>query len=133
MKEKGFTIIEIIIAIGLAAVFLPAIGTILSFSLKSSSQGEKFTQAYGLAQEGMEEIFFQKSSWDWETVLPTPTPASLPPFTRTVKIEDVQRCGLDICPAGTPDPTSRKVIVSISWPESSGSQEVKLEAYVTKH
>lgn len=131
--RQGFSLVEILISLALVAIFLPAIGIIFSFSLSSSSQGEKFTQAYGLAQEGMEEIFSQKSSWDWTTTIPTPTPASLLPFTRTIEIKDVQRCAIDICPTGTPDPTSRRIIVSVIWPENGQNQEVKLEAYVTQH
>lgn len=71
MKKNGFSLLEIIITIGLVAIFIPAIGVIFSLSVFSASQGEKFSQAYALAQEQMEAIYFLKScddsAWDWET------------------------------------------------------------------
>jgi len=63
MKIKGFSLIEIMVAIGLAAIFLPAVAMVFSLGIKSSSQGEKFSQAYAIAQEGMEAIFYLKSQW----------------------------------------------------------------------
>lgn len=70
-KNEGFSLIEIIVAVGLAAIFLPALGMIFSFAIGSASQGEKYSQAYRLAQEGMEAIFYLKSQndalWNWET------------------------------------------------------------------
>jgi prepilin-type N-terminal cleavage/methylation domain-containing protein len=73
-NQGGFTLIELIIAVGLAALLLPAIITVFSFSLSSASQGENFTQAYALAQQEMEAVYFLKSqgtsTWDWEK---TPT------------------------------------------------------------
>ncbi|MDP3955470.1 MAG: type II secretion system protein [bacterium] len=138
MKNSGFSLIEILIAIALVAVFIPAIATIFSLSLQSSSQGEKFSQAYTLAQEGMETAFSLKSQdtedtdfWNDDTVsLPT-----LPsPFTRNVALN----CGqTPDCPCLDDDgvnPHCRQVTVTVSWPERDTLEpQVKLEAYVTKH
>lgn len=69
MRSKAFTLIELIVAIGLSALFLPAIIFVYSFSLGSASQGEKYTQAYALAQEQMEAIYYLKEygdDWSWE-------------------------------------------------------------------
>ena len=68
MRSKAFTLIELIVAIGLSALFLPAIIFVYSFSLGSASQGEKYTQAYALAQEQMEAIYYLKEygdDWIW--------------------------------------------------------------------
>ena len=68
MKSKAFTLIELIVAIGLSALFLPAIIFVYSFSLGAASQGEKYTQAYALAQEQMEAIYYLKEygdDWIW--------------------------------------------------------------------
>jgi len=66
--EKGFTLIELIIAIGLMAIFIPSLVFVFSFSLGTSVQGESYTQAYTLAQEQMEAIYYLKEndiSWNW--------------------------------------------------------------------
>ncbi|OGK14126.1 hypothetical protein A3H80_04695 [Candidatus Roizmanbacteria bacterium RIFCSPLOWO2_02_FULL_37_19] len=162
MKNFGFTLVEVIVTIGLAAIFLPAIGVLLSLSLQSSVQGEKFSQAQALAQEGMEAVYYLKSQsdsgWDWvdtpensppdQFYQPTETDGiwelgsltSSPiigpePFTRTVEITEVRRCGDDICTdASAPvDDTTRKILVTVSWPEKGSIQKVELDAYVTQH
>lgn len=140
MKKNGFSLIEIIIAIGVAAIFIPAIGTIFSLSLKSSSQGEKFTQAYALAQEGMEEKFYEKTNWLWTDTNPS-NDIVINTLTNnfTRKIEIAKACrdasnNLCDCSLGTEDIESRKIIITVFWLEGTPPpQEVKLEAYVTKH
>lgn len=166
MNNRGFTLIELLISVGLIAIFIPAIMKSLSFSLFASHQGEQYSQAYALAQEGMEAIYTIKSTggtdWDW-----TSTPANTPsgyfyqptissgkwqlnsqtntpavtkaPFTRTVSIEPVERCVTaeplikEICIGGLVDQYTRKITISVSWPERGDDQEVHLEAYVTAH
>lgn len=70
MNNKGFTLIELLFAIALSALFLPAMVFVFSFSLGAASQGESYTQAYSIAQEYMEAIFYLKdnasSDWDWD-------------------------------------------------------------------
>ncbi len=76
MLNKGFTLIELLVALGLSALFLPALVFVFSFSLGAASQGESYTQAYALAQEQMEAIYYLKdnvgSDWDW-TLTPVNT------------------------------------------------------------
>ncbi|MFH0864175.1 MAG: type II secretion system protein [Candidatus Gottesmanbacteria bacterium] len=148
-KNNGFLLIEILIAIGLSAIFLPAIGLILSFGLNAASGSDKNSMANQLAQEGMEAIYYLKSNssdWDWtspdlDTVTGeyyqpikdsgdwqlgniTTSPIITPdPFTRKIEIE-----------AGfSGDQYSRKINVYVTWPDKNGEQEVKLESYVTAH
>lgn len=144
MKNKnyslGFTFIELIIAIGLVGIFIPAIYRVLSFSLMESRQGEQYAKAWGIAREGMESIYAVKSSWSWSAGSPadnTVTTTNIPPFTRTVTINDVARCGIEpnkvICPGGTNDVTTRKITVDVIWLEQGQNQTVSLHSYVTKH
>jgi len=114
-SKYGFTFIELIIAIGLTAIFLLPLSRVLSFSVRSAAQGEKISQANALAQEGMEAIFYIKSTdptnWAWELSSPAdgtyqpdntsgtwtlggivPTPTVKPvPYTRTVQISHIKR------------------------------------------
>lgn len=162
-KQSGFTFVEIILAIGLAALLLPALSRALSFSLKISSQGEKITQANALASEGMEAVYYIKThdtaNWAWTAASPATgqyqpaktagiwslgtvvgSPVAAPgTFTRVVYVSPVMRSGTDICTDpcsdafAVSDPTTRKVTVVVSFPESVGSQSVNLESYVTQH
>lgn len=165
-NKSGFTFIEIIIALGLAAIIIPALAGVLSFSIRVTSQGEKFTQANALAREGMEAIYYIKSNdptnWDWTSTPTNTSPGQYyqpkksgniwilgsitsnpsitnAPFTRTVTIEVVRRCGtapdLYICtdPLAAVDNYTREITTVVSWLEVGGPQKVSLESYVTAH
>jgi len=151
MKGKGFTLVELIIAIGLAAIFIPAIIYVFSFSFSSASQGEKYTQAYTIAQEQMEAVYFLKSSsdvnWDWvnspaDTILGIeyyqPKKSGLgwtlgPKTTTPVEDSNGFTAKVEILPGETSDLNSRTVVVKVAWKENGAPSDVSLVSYVTKH
>jgi prepilin-type N-terminal cleavage/methylation domain-containing protein len=160
-KSKGFTLIELIVAIGLSLIFIPAVGTLLSNSVFTASQGENFTKASSLAREQMEAIYSIKqigdSTWDWDSTptgtlsgeyyqptlvagvwqlgTKTTTPVEVNGFTKTVEIKDVCRDPVsdEIVTCGAIDSGSREVIVTVSWQERGKLQTVELTSYVTRH
>jgi prepilin-type N-terminal cleavage/methylation domain-containing protein len=160
-NQDGFTLIELIIAIGLAALLLPAIIAVFSFSLTSAVQGENFTQAYALAQQEMEAVYYLRgqSDWDWEGsdlntdtgefYQPqkvgdlwqlggkTTTPTDFEGFTKTVEVNEVRRYlgsgEITNDPIAPIDSSTRKITVNILWKENGQDQSVKLESYVTRH
>lgn len=119
-NQRGFTFVELLIAIGLIGIFVPVIVKSLSFSLFASHQGEQFTQGYAHAQEGMEAVYSMKSDsgWEWTSSSPTntspgeyyqpmftggtwqlgsilnitPPAVTKDPYTRSIEILEVQRC-----------------------------------------
>lgn len=132
-NNRGFTFVEIIVALGLAAILLPALGSALSFSIRVASQGEKFTQATSIAQQGMENLYSQKSQ-NWSSIVDGVTTTVSLPFTRTITISDVKRnLSGDIDSGGTNDPNTKLINVIVTWPEEGGSQKVALNSYVTNH
>ena len=141
LNNHGFTFVEIIIALGLVAILLPALSRALSFSIRVAAQGEKFSQAYNLAQQGMEEMYAQKSQ-NWSTFVGlTPTPVYISSYRREITIANGLRCGTKptwvICDASSmgsqSDPDTKKVTVVVYWPEVGGEQNVTLNSYVTNH
>ncbi len=160
MKINGFTLVELIIAIGLAAVFIPAIVFVYSFSLGSASGGESYTRAYALAQEQMEAVYYLKSGvigWNWlddsintnpgEYYQPnnlsgnwvlgakTSAPASIDGYISTVEIYEVLRDGGGsiVDGAGVKDEYTRKIKVRVSWKENGIPTGIDLISYVTNH
>jgi len=159
IQEKGFTLIEILIAIALVAVIFPAVVMLLTFSVTEASQGEKYSRANTLAQEQMEAIYKLKDSkstnWDWEVTpantangefyqpaivsgnwqlgAKTSVPVTLEGFTKTVEIGEVRRCDSDICDLGTLDPYTRKIKVAVSWEDKGETQTAILESIVTMY
>ncbi len=71
-REKAFTLIEILVALAVAAIFLPALGKTLTFAVTSSSQGDMYSQAYAKSQQDLEAMYYIKDNradiWDWETI-----------------------------------------------------------------
>jgi type II secretory pathway pseudopilin PulG len=155
MNNKGFSLIEIILAIGLSVIFLPAIMIVFSVGLHTSKQGEEYTKAYALASEHMEAIYALKmagdSAWDWTT---TPMAGIYQPYksagkwllgstvstpiktdtiyTSTVTIANTQRCGTTPCDSGgVVDTKTRKITVLVTWPDNIAG--VRLISYVTQH
>ena len=159
--QGGFTLIELIIAVGLTALFIPALVFVFSFSLGSASQGESYTQAYALAQENMEAIYYLKENdlnWDWDSepsntmegefyqpektgsdwILGSKTSSPIPTdggYTITVKILPVNRLGMNISddPWSALDPYTRKVVVNVSWNEKGIPTDIDLVSYVSRH
>jgi prepilin-type N-terminal cleavage/methylation domain-containing protein len=131
---SGFTLIEIVITLSLAALLLPAIGRLYTFALNSSSQGDKYSKAYAYAQEGMETIYNIKKT-NWDTL--TESTSTTGEFTRSVLIYPVRRYAdgelVDNLTDGSPDPFTKKVIVEVSWQGNSGVENVSITSYVTKH
>lgn len=141
-ENAGFSLIEILIAIAVAAVIFPAVIILLSFSSFTVGQGENYTKAYTIAQKEMENIYYQKNqnlSWDWTTSPSNSTTTTTDGiFLKTVIIE---RCiGGSTCTSGFiyGDEITRKITVNIYWSEREtdtywkSNPKVTVESYVTK-
>lgn len=130
--NRGFTFIELMIAVGLVGIFVPAIVKALSFSLMEARQGEQFSKAWALAREGEE----QNMSWS-SLVNGSTSDTSHLPYTRVVVVDDAYRCSGVICfsadPGATKETTAKRVTVTVTWVEAGGSQNVTLNSYVTQH
>ncbi len=58
MKNQGFTLLEVIIAVFVVAVALTAIIEVFTLDTRSSLQSQKYLQAAVMAQSQMEEAVF---------------------------------------------------------------------------
>ncbi|MBI3282844.1 type II secretion system protein [Candidatus Curtissbacteria bacterium] len=87
--------------------------------------------------------FLSTSTWKLGNKLNASPAAKLSPpddaFTRTVKIESVQRavgCGLPICSivtaGGTVDVNTKKITVIVSWSEDDGAHNLTIENYLIR-
>jgi len=137
MNKHGFTLVELLISVGLIGIFVPAIMKSLSFSLMEARQGEQFSKAWALARDGMEQKFAQKTT-GWSTL--SGGTDAIAPFSRSITIEDAYRCGggTTICKQGDSgaiiDTYKGKIIsVIVDWTENGKPQIVSLNSYVTQH
>src|SRR3989344_8723023 len=116
-RNKGFSLIEILISIAVAAVVLPAVIILLGFSTFTTSQGETYTKAYTIAQKEIENIYSIKAS-DWSDPYLDEGIKSLPTegiFNKTLTVTDI-------------DPDRQKIEIRVFWDERGTTQDTPIES-----
>lgn len=128
---KGQSLVEIIIAIGLAAILLPALVTGLIAARSGKPQQLQRTYAIGLTQETIEAArVVRQAGWPTFAVNGTYHPVrsgstwalvsggeTINDYTRTLTISDAYRDGSGklVETSGTMDPSVKKLQIDISW------------------
>ncbi len=144
--KKGQVLIELLIAIGVAVLLIPAIFSGFAAGREGRVQQNQRLQATALAEGALEAIRTVREA-DWENVEtngvyhPTASASSwllasgsetIGDFTRSLTIGDVYRdASGNIAASGTYDPSVKKVDVSVTWP-SFLPAEVFLTTYLTR-
>ena len=144
-SQKGQLLIELLIAVGVAAIFLPILLSGLVSSrdgkaqqkqrlegltiLKEAQDATRSVREKGWAEFAVANTYFPlevNSSWTLATGSST-----LNGFTRQVVISDVQRDnnGVIVTSNGTVDPSTKKVVITISWTKPYASSVSSTEYY----
>lgn len=148
MKNHGHSLIELIVAIGLLALLLPALALALLFSREGRPQLEQRQEALLLMKEAVEIARSVRES-DWTTFAvngtyyPVVSGTSwtlangseiINDFTRQLAIGDVYRdgSGIIVISGGTLDPSTKKITTTVSWSTPFPSS-VSSTYYVTRH
>jgi len=131
MKQKGQTLIELLITIGLAAILIPALLTGFSLTREGRAQQEERLQATAYLKESEEAVrIVHSNSWNnlvngihhpeisgntWILVSGSENINSN--ITRQVEINDVYRDsnGDIVSLGGTLDPSTKEIISSVAW------------------
>jgi len=153
-NKKGISIIEILVVIAIIITALSSLLGLASFSLGVSTLIKQTNQANNLSQEVMEAVrnFRDGTSWDVDGLGKLATSTDYYPqatsspskwqlvqgienidgFTRKVVFEDVMRdSNSNIVEAGTYDPNTKKVIVTVSWKERGREHKLEIFTYLT--
>lgn len=152
--QSGQTVVEVLMAIALSAIMLPALATALVASREGRAQEAERLQATALARQADEAVrSVREKGWtnissltagspyrpaidtspanSWELVAGAETIGT---FTRQVVATDVQRnsSGQIVTSGGTVDSSTRKITITVSWTQpASGS--VVLEDYYHRY
>lgn len=149
MKQKGQSLIEIVIALGIFIIITSGIITLSLGALISERQGGEITQATFFMQQGAEatrsirDLAYNKlayysdglthgidnssGAWEWSGLNNIKDQ-----FTRTIKIEDVTRDINGNIGAGTNDLETKKITVSSDWSFALGrANQVQSIFYLT--
>ncbi|MFA6253270.1 MAG: hypothetical protein WCV69_03325 [Patescibacteria group bacterium] len=148
-KQKGFSIIEILIAITFIAVIITGIFNISRFNSHVRKINDERTQSLYYAVEGIEaaklmtwdqlavgNYHFVKNGAVWE--ISAGSELLNNKYTRTVAVSAVSRQSVyqgnvygDINTGSNVDPDTKKVVVTIDWLSKTGAnKQEKLETYV---
>ncbi|MBI2028157.1 MAG: prepilin-type N-terminal cleavage/methylation domain-containing protein [Candidatus Levybacteria bacterium] len=130
-NQKGQSLIEILIVIGLSAILLPALLTGLVASREGKAQDSQRSQALTLLTTTIEAArSVRENGWasfaingtfhpeisgsSWTLVGGSDT---INGFTRKIEISDVNRDsnGTIVTTGGTLDPSTKKIVATISW------------------
>lgn len=127
-QERGFGLIEIIVAVGIFAVVAVTGLTTVLHSFSINRLGEEQTQAANYANQGLEAVrAIRKNSWTSLVDGTYGTSTSAPwtfagtsntqgKMTRTISITTGNRDGGgNIAETGTADPNLKKVISTVTW------------------
>lgn len=150
--RKGQLLVELLIAIGLSSIILPALLTAFVTSREGKVQEAKRVGAVAILREATDATRSVKNKADnwvnfavngtyhhalsgsaWSLVVGSETVGD---FTRQIVISDVYRDSSgNIVSSGTVDPSTKKVIITISWSQphaSSISSTLYLSRYSTE-
>lgn len=122
-SNKGQTLVEILLAVGVAALALMALTRAVTISLRSARYAKNKTLASQHAQETMEALraYRDQSSWtDFSVEVNCESPPGLPGLsTGFSRIIDCASAGDTV-----------EVLVTISW--DAGDYQTKLTTYFTQ-
>ncbi|MFA5791956.1 MAG: hypothetical protein WC884_02875 [Candidatus Paceibacterota bacterium] len=148
-KNKGFMIVEVLIAASIITISILAAMTVTQKSVYVSRQAFHATQAAFLLEEGAEAVrVLRDNNWTNISLLtigtnyyPTfsggtwtlsSTPNTIDIFTRTVSTANVNRDNTtkDISSIGTNDPGTKLITVTVSWGEGGVTKTKTLQFYI---
>ncbi len=146
--QRGQSLVEILLAIGLSAIILPALLTGLVSSRQGKAQQNQRTQAVYLLNETVDSVrSVREKNWaafavngifhpvisgsNWNLATGSATVNS---FTQSVIVGDVNRntSGVIVSSGGTLDPSTKKADISISWGQPYIST-VSATLYITRY
>ncbi len=152
--QKGFSLIEVMVAITLSSILLISVLHIVLISLQTTNNQARFVQGGYLASEALELTrFVRDQQWTNITSLTTGQPyhpqsqgsswilasnaetISGGLFTRSVVVYDVYRDATTkdiVTSGGAIDPDTKKVVADVLWNAiGTGEQHITLEMYLT--
>ena len=152
--QSGQSLVELLMAIGLAAILMPAFLVGFSATRGGRAQQDQRIQAISYMRQTEEAIRIIRDN-GWNTLTPsgngiyhpvqsgstwvlqsgTESPISGTTLTRSVDVEDALRDPVthQISLSGTDDPSTKAITVTISWQQPIANSSITQVMYVTRH
>ncbi len=143
-NQRGASVIEILIALGMGAVIIASVGNVLLSVQRVSAESANKEKAVAYARQALEIVAAQQgalfscsttagpcacvplagytSCWPaYNGAVVAPFPAIDPAFTRAVTAADWKRGD-----TGVPDTNVKKIVSTVSWVERGNTKSVSL-------
>jgi len=151
-NQKGFSLVEVVVAISIILVFLTALVGTYNVYLRVALQNSDTAKAAYLAEEGIEAIkLLRDTSWDekiatlstntpyylvfsggtWQTSVSETYIDSL--FLRSITIGDVYRDSESdiVTSGGTLDGNAKQITVTVAWHYRGATTTKEMSTYIT--
>lgn len=156
-NNKGQSLIEILIGIGIAAIIIGGAAVTIGLTLRSNVQTKNVQIATGFAQQLLDQLTdFANANWHnvydiggsyyltsvGGTISSVSGQESLPPveditYSRSFIVKNVSRDGSgnieSVYNAANDDPSTQKVVVTVSWPVGVDTQTIVLNKIFTRN
>jgi len=148
--EAGQALIELILAIAIASIFLAALATTVIAAREAFARSNKILEANLILQKEVEAIRSIKET-AWNSIanpgtyhveqsgngwIAAANPVTEGGFTRSFTVENVCRTGTTSppvnCPDGTVDPSTKKITTTVSW-SFLGTDSVSSTFYISRY
>ena len=155
-RRSGQSLVEVLIAVGLGALFVIAAGTIIAPAINVNKQAQQIQVGTGLAKELLDNVRVWGEG-DWQRILALATSSankyylntasspftsssgqesvavSTTTYTRFFYVDDVKRDAGDliVTTGGSYDPSTKKITVAYKWPPQNATRT--MAAYLTRH
>jgi type II secretory pathway pseudopilin PulG len=154
--EKGQSLMEVLIAIGIAATLIGSVVSTYVVSLRSNANARLSAIGTQLAQETYDNVKALAES-DWHSVYLITKSADYhlalsgdnfdivsgtetvevddTEYVRSFTIENAQRdiAGGIVLSGGEDSPSTQRVTVTVSWPIAGDTANTKISGYITRH
>ncbi len=131
MQNKGFMVVEILVATSIITVSILVAMAVAQKSVYVARQAFHATRAAFLLEEGAENARIARDN-AWSNVSVLNSSEQIGIFTRTIVASSVNRDNTtkDISSAGTNDPGTKLMTVTVSWPEGGMTVSKILKFYI---
>lgn len=121
-RQKGFTLLEVIIAMAILAVGLLAIGYMQITAIDSNATGNRITEGTSLAQDKLEELVTHRMTHNDLNATGNPhTDGSHPGYTLTWNVSD-NPMGTD----GVQIKNAKLIVLTCQWIEKGAQKRTEL-------
>jgi len=124
MNQKGQTLVEVLAGLGLILIVVTALIGMGVVALKASTSARNRTVAAKLANEGMELVRSERDQNTWDDFV------TLTWSNQSITVGSVAFIRKTAITA-TADSGKKKIVVTVEWPESSGTKTTSVTSYLT--